>query len=136
MIERITGLKHEPPIRLQERIVGSGLFGQRRRIRAVVEPTVRIGSPDGPPDGPPDGVGEHTVETRTFSSLDEMPPDLRAEAEKMIAEAKQSDEGGDSGQVLCRYSDSDGKEHVYRSLEEMPPEVRERFERMRRGAGS
>jgi hypothetical protein len=82
-------------------------------------------------DGPLDGTVHST--TRTFTSLDEMPEHLKAEAEQLMAQAGHTGAGevGSHKQVF-RFSDSKGNEQVYHSLEEMPPEVREQFERIRR----
>ena len=125
VLERITGLSAGPPIRLRERVVSQGAFTTTRRMESVVEPTIRMSTSDGPPEG----ATVHKT-TRTYTSLDEMPEDLRAEAEKLIAEARSADGSADGG--VFRYRDSKGTEQVYGSLEEMPPEIRKRFEEIRR----
>ena len=130
VLERITGLSAKPPIRLRERLVKQGMFTTTRRMESVVEPSVRLSTSDGPPEG----ATVHKT-TRTFTSLDEMPEDLRAEAEKLMAQAKRSADGTADGGAY-RYRDSKGNEQVYRSLEEMPPQIRKRFEEIRRQAES
>lgn len=82
-----------------------------------------------------------------YHSLDEMPPDLRGEFEKLESEAKQLNSEAPSAAVpreplkqefivrkkieVFKFKDASGKEQIYRSLDEMPPETRELFEKLR-----
>ena len=68
-----------------------------------------------------------TVSTRTYHSLDEMPPDVRAKAEEMLQSAQPHSR---HEQFVVR--DSSGSRKVYHSLDEMPPEVRRMFEQVRK----
>ena len=115
-LEQITGLTAAPPMRLRQQTVRRGLFGRGVRVTPVDEPAVQI-------------------QKQTYQSLDEVPAHLRAEAERLLAEARRSPDGtaGTSAGVF-RYRDSAGNEQVFNSLEEMPPEMRAQFEEMRRRA--
>jgi hypothetical protein len=62
-----------------------------------------------------------TGQQRTSSKIEDLPPAIRAEVEKLRSD------GPPSG---SRYTFRDATgEHTYNSLEEMPPEVRRLFER-------
>jgi hypothetical protein len=85
---------------------------------------------------------------REYSSLDELPPELRAEFEKAEAEGlkevlRSSSSDGRTTNVrttlvsnkklsLFKVRDASGNERTYHSLEEMPPEVRAAFEEAQR----
>jgi hypothetical protein len=86
-------------------------------------------------------------EQHTYRSLDEVPPEFRAQFEKLQSEVtKELDTGLQSADVLrdapqpgiivrkeirvFKFKDASGKEQVYHSLDEMPPEKRALFERV------
>lgn len=64
------------------------------------------------------------ISRRQYSSLEEMPPELRARFEAMRRQM-----AGASEQYY--YQDDSGQTHIYANPEEMPPELREIFERIR-----
>jgi len=82
-----------------------------------------------------------------YHSLDELPPDLRAEIQKLEKEGRSREvksvsfDGPNmkftsqltvhSEKTVSTYQiiDEDGHEQVYHSLEEMPPEIREAWEK-------
>lgn len=74
-----------------------------------------------------------------YHSLDEVPPEFRAAAEKLKAELDAKPQSGAvSNDAVVRGSFQEfkiknafGKEQVYHSLEEMPPETRALFEKLR-----
>ncbi len=70
-------------------------------------------------------------ERHVYHSLDEMPPDQRAEVERLSSEAL-SGKGGHS----FRVRDASGQERTYNSLEKMPPEIRVLVERIQRESDS
>ena len=70
-------------------------------------------------------------ERHVYHSLDEMPPDQRAEVERLSSEAL-SGKGGH----LFRVRDASGQERTYNSLEKMPPEIRVLVERIQRESDS
>ncbi|HUL75050.1 MAG TPA: hypothetical protein VLT86_18195 [Vicinamibacterales bacterium] len=81
-------------------------------------------------------------ERHQYHSLEELPPELRAEIEKVESEAlKESASASSSGTLaatflktsktsLFKVKDAAGNERVYHSPEEMPPDVRALFERI------
>ncbi len=85
---------------------------------------------------------------REYHSLDEVPPEVRAEIEKMKSEPWKEVSSSCSSDGLRReiirkktlstfkFTDEMGNERVYHSLEEMPPELRAAVEEAeRRNAG-
>ena len=81
-------------------------------------------------------------ERHEYNSLEEAPPEIRSEIEKLQAEAQKeavnvssSSEGPSHKFVmkktvsLFKVKDAYGKERVYHSLEELPPEIRKAFEK-------
>jgi hypothetical protein len=65
-----------------------------------------------------------------YNSLDEVPPELRAEMEKLEAEALK-DSANSSSAIISRkksaiykIKDASGNERIYHSLDELPPEIR------------
>jgi hypothetical protein len=83
-----------------------------------------------------------------YHSLDDVPPELRGEIEKLQAEAMKqrasstsSTTEGFTTRIVSRKSvsvyklkDASGQERIYHSLEEMPPELRAAVEQARRKA--
>ena len=80
------------------------------------------------------------TQTKTYRSLDEMPPDVREQFEKAMRDAGIPNKPGaldgvDLESVVSTehkyvYTDeTTGQTHTYTSLDEMPPDVRARFER-------
>jgi len=87
-------------------------------------------------------------EKHAYHSLDEVPPELRAQFEKLQSEAAKelgaelpsaivSKDAPTPGIVVrkeirvFKFKDASGQEQVYHSLEEMPPEKRALFEKLR-----
>ena len=87
-------------------------------------------------------------QTHEYHSLDEAPPEMRAEIEKLEAEVmKEKDqavsltERSESGDKITsrtitkknvsvyRIKDASGNERIYHSLDELPPEIREAVKR-------
>ena len=83
-----------------------------------------------------------------YHSLDEVPPEFRAEFEKLTKELDarpQSESSAVSNETQqpqqetvirenfqeYRFKDETGKEQIYHSLDEMPPETRALFEKLR-----
>ena len=88
-------------------------------------------------------IDKHSVK-HVYKSLDEMPPELRAEIEKMTKELETGPRSSGvsketlPGETVIRedfqeykFKDATGKEQVYHSLDEMPPETRALFEKLR-----
>jgi hypothetical protein len=72
-----------------------------------------------------------STSSKTYHSLDEMPPDMRARVEAMMAQGRNSDvESFVSEQITI--TDEHGNTRTYKSVEEMPPDVRARYEEARR----
>lgn len=83
-----------------------------------------------------------------YHSLDEVPPELRQEIEKLEAEGlkegfRSSSSDGPTTNIITRISsrktaslfkvkDAGGNERVYHSLEELPPDIRAAFEQAQR----
>lgn len=108
-LQRTTGLSCEPPQTIKWRSGRQGAFRTGRRI-------VTSGTPE----------NSH----RVFHSLDEMPPDIRAQAEAAMSQMRA--QGLTSiRQEQVTIMDSNGHVQTYNSLDEMPPEVRRRFESAR-----
>ena len=75
-----------------------------------------------------------------YHSLDELPPELRQEVEKLESEALKenslsSSSNGLTARIvstksasLFKVKDADGNERIYHSVEELPPEIRAAFE--------
>lgn len=90
---------------------------------------------------------EEPVSRTTYTSLEEMPPDLRARVEELTksggshtVEVSQTTthyepQGHGERNVRrsesIRYRDSEGRVHTYNSIDEMPPHLRELYEKMR-----
>jgi hypothetical protein len=126
-IERVTGLAAALPSRFEVDAAGSG-------FKVITEDKPR--------------VVEHT-----FRSLEEVPPELRSEVERLMRKAESSPDGtaegssalsaeivrttgvdgvsGSKSEVI-RFRDWDGVERVYNSVDEMPPEIRAFYDRLRR----
>jgi hypothetical protein len=85
--------------------------------------------------------------TRTYHSLDEMPPKLRAQIERSLAASSEPEPAGEiapeirqrfeafasprPGQsVTLHFRDDHGHEHTYHSLEELPPDVRALYDQL------
>jgi hypothetical protein len=78
-----------------------------------------------------------------YHSLEEAPPELRAEIEKLQSQALKETFGSSSSDGLIseiitkktasvfKVKDASGNEHVYHSLDEMPPEIRAALEQAR-----
>ena len=73
-----------------------------------------------------------------YQSLDQVPPELRGDIEKLESEAEKAALSGTlSGKTfriekkvsVFRVKDAYGKEQVYHSMEELPPEIRAAFEK-------
>ena len=85
-----------------------------------------------------DEAGQH----REYHSLEELPPELRKEIQKLESEALKeglrsvSSDGltttihSRKQASLFQVKDADGNERVYHSLEEMPPEIRAALEQV------
>jgi hypothetical protein len=83
---------------------------------------------------------------RKYHSLDEAPPELRGEIEKLQSEALKADSGIASAEgappvifslknvSIFKIRDASGKERIYRSLDELPPEIRAAVEQAQRKA--
>ncbi len=81
-----------------------------------------------------------------YHSLEEVPPELRAELEKLESEALREDfryssssadglttkvisqKSGQKNVSIFKVTDAEGNERIYHSLEELPPEIRAAFE--------
>jgi len=86
-----------------------------------------------------DEHGQH----HEYHSLEEVPPELRKEIEKLESEALKeslsfSSSDGLTTKIisrkkasLFRVEDASGNERIYHSLDELPPEIRAAFERAR-----
>lgn len=109
-----------PPLHLRDllqAIPPTGGVG-RRDINIVSHQTIRLTDPA-------------TGETKTYDSLDQLPPDRRAEIENAMKT------GLNVGAESCVaesyvFKNPDGSDAVYHSLEEMPPDIRKIFESIRR----
>jgi len=78
-----------------------------------------------------------------FHSIADVPPELRAEIQKVQSEALKetfrfSSSDGLASEIITRKTvsvfkvkDASGNEHVYHSLEELPPEIRAAWEQAR-----
>jgi hypothetical protein len=70
-----------------------------------------------------------------YHSLDELPPALRAEMDKLGASALMANAGSAHGIISLRKAevykvkDAAGNERIYHSLDELPPEIRAKVER-------
>jgi hypothetical protein len=87
------------------------------------------------PSGPRTNVACQRVSggapiVQTYSSLDDLPEEFRAQVNQVRTEAMISN----TPQTI-RFRDADGREHTYQSPEEMPPEIRAIYEQMRRKHG-
>ena len=79
-------------------------------------------------------------ETHEYKSLDEVPPELRAQMQSMQAEALKeafSSASADDEEIkfikrktvsLFKVKDASGNERVYHSLDELPPEIRKAWD--------
>jgi hypothetical protein len=121
----------EPPSLWQKFLSLFQSSGEPRRPLLTIKKTVTIKTNK---DG----------ERHEYNSLDQVPPEIRSEIEKLEAEAEKaafsassSSEGASHKFVikktasLFRVKDAYGTERVYHSLEEMPPEIRAKFEKAR-----
>lgn len=77
-------------------------------------------------------------EKKVYHSLEEVPPEFRAELEKLQAEVKSGLKVESTSKFIVRneiqefrFKDASGEERVYHSLDEMPPEQRALIEKMR-----
>jgi hypothetical protein len=79
-------------------------------------------------------------ERHEYHSLEELPPQLRAEIEKLESDAEKEVLGGDPStrkiittktSSVIRVKDASGKETTYHSLEELPPDIRAALEKAR-----
>jgi hypothetical protein len=80
-------------------------------------------------------IAQHVAtskESHTYDSLDEMPPEIRARAEAMLAERGASGASSFTSQTIT-ITDASGQTRTYHSPEEMPPDVRARYEEARKG---
>ena len=117
---------------LWQRILG--LFaGENRSSRPFIkiQKTVTIKATD--KDG----------QKKEYHSLEELPPALRAEVEKVQSEAwkkslSASSSDGSTNEIriekkvsVFKVKDASGKEQIYHSLDEMPPAIRKAFEKAR-----
>lgn len=87
-------------------------------------------------------------QSHVYHSLDDVPPDLRAQLEKLESEVKKETgravsfrETSPTGDVtvsrtlsekrvsVYKIKDASGNERIYHSLEELPPEIREAIQR-------
>ena len=80
-------------------------------------------------------------ERREYNSLEQAPPEIRSEIEKLQAEAEKEALGAPLSEgpghkfvmkktvSLFRVKDASGNERVYHSVEELPPEIRAAFEK-------
>jgi hypothetical protein len=92
-------------------------------------------------------------QSHLYHSLDEVPPDLRAEFEKLESEVMKEQGGSVSlsetsptGGVsisrtfsekkvtVYKIKDASGNERIYHSLDELPPEIREAIQRAKKSA--
>lgn len=76
-------------------------------------------------------AGEPTTTRRIYHSLDEVPEELRARAERMMAKAHEQGVNSVRSETIT-VRDSDGNVRTYHSVDEMPPDLREHYERARR----
>jgi hypothetical protein len=78
-----------------------------------------------------------SVTKKTYHSLDDVPPHLRAQAEALMAQAQAKGAKGGVASASAttatyQFTGDDGITHTYNSVDEMPLDVRARFEAMRR----
>lgn len=108
------------PLPLLERIGTIPLSGEvaRRDINIVSQQTIRLTDPA-------------TGETRTYDSLDQVPPDRRAEIENAMNIGLNVSSRSNAGETYV-FKNPDGSDAVYHSLDEMPPEIRKIFESLHR----
>lgn len=109
-LESMTRLPVSGPTIMEFSGMEPGLFSTKRRFRSV---------------------GQPHVERHTYRSLDEMPPEVCAQAERMMAEGKTTHS---THSITVR--DAEGREQTYNSLDEMPPELRAKIEEIRRRHGT
>lgn len=117
-MHRVTGVSHEGPTVLDT--------GARHRSRFRVRADINVNR-------------GRTVRSQTFTNLDDIPPEFRADIEAMM-----SGSGSRSNPVIERHvmktqhitvKDAEGNVRTYTSPEEMPPDMRAIFEEMRRKHG-
>jgi len=113
-LNRLTGHSYEGPIILDSIPYSPKSFGAR----------VQFGS-----RGP-------AVRTQTFTSLGEVPPELRGEIESLMSGPSGSEGSGIQRRVIrtehITVQDADGNVRTFNSAEELPPEMRSIYEEMRR----
>jgi hypothetical protein len=118
-MQRLTGLPHEGPIVLESSTP------QRSPFR--VQTTINLDS------GP-------STRRQTFSSIDELPPELRGTIEAMMAQTGSRPDRTIEHRVVTTQhitvEDADGNVRTFASPDEMPPDMRAIFEEMRRQHGS
>ena len=72
--------------------------------------------------------------------MDEAPPELRADIEKLESEALKGNVTpgmiGRKSVSLFKVKDASGNERIYHSLDEMPPDIRALVENFQRKGGS
>ena len=118
--EWLSGATGLPTINLplpQYRTDGTGGSRRARRVTYTTEPVVQTSE-------------------RTYTSIDQLPPEIRAKAERALAAARQRGKSLDqpieivSEEITIR--DSTGRVRTYRSVDDMPAEDREIYEQLRR----
>jgi hypothetical protein len=113
-LNRLTGHTYEGPIILDSIPYSPKSFGAR----------VHFGS-----RGP-------VVRTQMFTSLGDVPPELRGEIESMMSGQSGSEGSGIQHRVIrtehITVKDADGNVRTFNSAEELPPEMRSIYEEMRR----
>jgi hypothetical protein len=99
---------------------------QRRILKIKTTATIKTTDKDG--------------QRHEYHSLDEAPPELRADIEKLESEALK---GNVTPGMISRKSvslfkvkDASGNERIYHSLDEMPPDIRALVENFQRKGGS
>jgi hypothetical protein len=88
-----------------------------------------------------------------YHSLDEVPPEMRAQFEKLESEVKQETDKLLSGEIeglstgpheiiskkivsIYKVKDASGQEHIYHSLDELPPKIRDALKRIQGPPGA
>ncbi len=123
LLSRLTGLAATPPQTISLESRDSAFFGKRFRSAFPISKHMST-TPI-----------RHQTTTRTFKSLDEVPPELRAQVEEALAQGRQG-KILESQRITITQTDAQGEtvRRTYHSPEEMPPEVRAMWEQMRKQA--
>lgn len=99
---------------------------QRRILKIKTTATIKTTDKDG--------------QRHEYHSLDEAPPELRADIEKLESEALKGNVTpgmiGRKSVSLFKVKDASGNERIYHSLDEMPPDIRALVENFQRKGGS